>query len=158
MLAVGEDAHADAPAACRTAPGSRRAGGTYSGLGSRPPREPMLRLNSMKVSRAVRSTARREPRAGGFSSTTSLVRTRQVATRKSRTAVVMFASASLFFVASENLGGGVPDVGVVVVYVWRHCWVLSNWRGVDATGGVDGGGWGGEVGWEGLHPHPNLPP
>ena len=30
------------------------------------------------------------------------------------------------FVASKNLGGGVPDVGVVVVYVWRHCWVLSD--------------------------------
>ena len=60
----------------------------------KPPVVPILRLNSMKVSRAVRSTARREPWAGGFSSTISSPLTSPVRMRKSRTALVMFASGS----------------------------------------------------------------
>ena len=54
----------------------------------------MRRLNSMKVSRAVRSTARREPSEGGFSSTISSLRANPVRMRKSRTALVMLASGS----------------------------------------------------------------
>jgi len=46
----------------------------------------------MKVSRAVRSTARREASEGGFSSTISSLRARPVRMRKSRTELVMLAS------------------------------------------------------------------
>ena len=54
----------------------------------------MRRLNSMKVSRAVRSTARPEPSAGGFSSAISSSFTRPVRVKKLRTALVMLASGS----------------------------------------------------------------
>ena len=54
----------------------------------------MRRLNSTNVSSAVRSTAWREPSEGGFSSTISSLRTRPVRMRKSRTALVMLASAA----------------------------------------------------------------
>ena len=67
---------------------------TFSG--SRPPPEtvPIRRLNSTKVSRAVRSTALRDPSEGGFSSPISSLRARPVRMRKSLTAVVMLASSS----------------------------------------------------------------
>ena len=48
----------------------------------------------------------------------------------------MFASASLLSWRREDLGGGPLVLGVVVVYVWQHCWVLSDCGGVDAKRGV----------------------
>ena len=76
------------------APGSRRVAERSRGPGLKPAAVPILRLNSTKVSRAVRSTARRDPSAGGFSSTISSSATKPVAVRKLRTAVVMLASGS----------------------------------------------------------------
>ena len=55
---------------------------------------PTLRFTSMKVSSAVRSTARREVSEGGFSSMISWLFASPVRMRKSRTALVMLASLS----------------------------------------------------------------
>ena len=86
-LAVGEYTHAG-PALDADSVRYSSSCRTFSGSGSPPGTVPMRRLNSMKVSRAVRSTALREPSEGGFSA----LRARPVPVRKSQTALVMLAS------------------------------------------------------------------
>ncbi len=63
------------------------------GLAAPPETVPARRLHSMKVSRAVRSTALREASEGGFFSTISSRYARPVRMRGSRTALVILASA-----------------------------------------------------------------
>ena len=95
MLAVGEDAGADALAVIR---GEREVVVdlfTYSGSGLKPACMLLtLRLTSTNVSSAVRSTARRVESEGGFSSTISPDLASCVSMRKSRMALVILASGS----------------------------------------------------------------
>ena len=72
----------------------------------------------------MRSTARREPCAGGFSSTISLDLTKPVAMRKSRTALVMFASGSALSCRRRISAAAPAHLGSFV----------SMWAGIQGSG------------------------
>ena len=101
VLAVGQDAHAHAALLFRLRQVIVELLDVL-GIGVEAACGADLRLNSINVSRAARSTARREPSAGGFSSSISSSYTRPVTVRKLRTAVVMLASARLCRAGGES--------------------------------------------------------
>ena len=89
----------------------------------KPPVVPILRLNSMKVSSAVRSTARREPRAGVVF-LFDLVGLDQASGDEEvahRTGDVRLGLAGI--VPLQNIGGGRGILGVVRVDVERHSYI-----------------------------------